>query len=123
MRDLQVFRTDRQNKWNNGENRIRTIQALAKEINRRIREELGITVSVGVSWNKIFAKFGSDYKKPDAITVITKDNFKSIVWPQPVEDLLYVVPATKRKLNGSCTEKATGILRAKKPKLVRRAIK
>ena len=53
-----------------------------------------------MSWNKIFAKFGSDYKKPDAVTVITKDNFKDIVWPQPVEDLLYVGPATKRKLNG-----------------------
>lgn len=76
------------------------VEKIAKEINRRIREELGITVSVGVSWNKIFAKFGSDYRKPDAITVITKDNFRDIVWPQPVEDLLYVGPATKRKLNG-----------------------
>ncbi|HCM24727.1 MAG TPA: DNA polymerase IV [Ruminococcaceae bacterium] len=75
-------------------------EKIAKEINRRIREELGITVSVGVSWNKIFAKFGSDYKKPDAVTGITKDNFKEIVWPQPVEDLLYVGPATKKKLNG-----------------------
>ena len=75
-------------------------ESIAHEINRRIKEELGITVSVGVSWNKIFAKFGSDFKKPDAVTVITKDNFKDIVWPQPVEDLLYVGPATKRKLNG-----------------------
>ena len=73
---------------------------IAQEINRRIKSELGITVSVGVSWNKIFAKFGSDYKKPDAVTVIARDNFKDIVWPQPAEDLLYVGPATKRKLNG-----------------------
>jgi DNA polymerase-4 len=75
-------------------------ERIAKEINRRVREELGITVSVGVSWNKIFAKFGSDYKKLDAITVITKNNFRDIVWPQPIEDLLYVGPATKKKLNG-----------------------
>ena len=75
-------------------------EKIAYEINRRIREELGITVSVGVSWNKIFAKFGSDYKKPDAVTVINQNNFRDIIWPQPVEDLLYVGPATKRKLNG-----------------------
>ncbi|NTU88687.1 MAG: DNA polymerase IV, partial [Actinobacteria bacterium] len=63
------------------------------------KAELGITVSIGLSWNKIFAKFGSDYKKPDAITVITPENYRDIVWSAPVEDLLYVGPATKRKLN------------------------
>ena len=73
---------------------------IAQEISRRIKEELGVTVSIGVSWNKIFAKFGSDYKKPDAITVIDPDNYKEIVWRQPVEDLLDVGRATKRKLNG-----------------------
>lgn len=73
---------------------------IANEINRRIKTELGITVSVGVAWNKIFAKFGSDYKKPDAVTVITRDNYRDIIWPQSVEDLLYVGPATKQKLNG-----------------------
>ena len=73
---------------------------IAQEISRRMKEELGVTVSIGVSWNKIFAKFGSDYKKPDAITVIDPDNYKEIVWRQPVEDLLYVGRATKRKLNG-----------------------
>ena len=75
-------------------------ELIAKEISERIKFELGITVSIGVSWNKIFAKFGSDYKKPDAITVITKENYRDIIWPQPVEDLLYVGSATKRKLNG-----------------------
>lgn len=74
--------------------------AIAQEISRRMKEELGVTVSIGVSWNKIFAKFGSDYKKPDAITVITPDNYQDIVWRKPVEDLLYVGKATKRKLNG-----------------------
>ena len=52
----------------------------AKRISNRIKRELGITVSVGVSFNKVFAKLGSDYKKPDAVTVITKDNYKNIVW-------------------------------------------
>ena len=73
---------------------------IAQEISRRMKEELGVTVSIGVSWNKIFAKFGSDYKKPDAITVISPENYQEIVWRQPVEDLLYVGRATKRKLNG-----------------------
>ncbi len=73
--------------------------AIAQEIRRRVKYELGITVSVGVSWNKIFAKFGSDYKKPDAVTVITHENYKDIVWKSPCSDLLFVGPATKRKLN------------------------
>lgn len=72
---------------------------IANEISRRIKFELGITVSIGVSWNKIFAKLGSDYKKPDAITAITKDNYQEIVWKLPVGDLLYVGSATRRKLN------------------------
>ena len=72
----------------------------AHEIRKRIREELGITVSIGVSYNKIFAKLGSDYQKPDAVTLITKENYRQIAWPLPLSDLLYVGPATKRKLNG-----------------------
>ena len=72
----------------------------AQEIRKRIREELRITVSIGVSYNKIFAKLGSDYRKPDAVTLITKENYRQIAWPLPVTDLLYVGPATKRKLNG-----------------------
>ena len=72
---------------------------IAQEISSRIKRELGITVSIGVSWNKIFAKLGSDYKKPDAITVIDKENYQKIVWPLPVEDLLYVGRATRKKLN------------------------
>lgn len=72
---------------------------IAREINSRIKEELGITVSIGVSFNKIFAKFGSDYKKPDAITCITRENYKTIIWNSPAQDLLYVGKATKKKLN------------------------
>lgn len=70
----------------------------AEEIRLRVREELGITVSVGVSFNKVFAKLGSDYKKPDATTVISRENYRKIVWPLPVEDLLFVGPATRRRL-------------------------
>lgn len=71
---------------------------IANQISNRIKRELGITVSIGVSWNKIFAKLGSDYKKPDAITVISKENYKDIVWKLPASDLLYVGKSTEKKL-------------------------
>ena len=71
---------------------------IAEQISRRIKHEMGLTVSIGISWNKIFAKFGSDYKKPDAITDINRENYKQIVWSSPVSDLLYVGRATQRKL-------------------------
>ena len=72
---------------------------IADTIRRRLRETLGITASVGVSFNKIFAKLGSDLHKPDATTVITPDNFRQLVWPLPVGELLYVGHATERKLH------------------------
>lgn len=72
---------------------------IANIIRERVKKEIGITVSVGVSWNKIFAKLGSDMKKPDAVTEITEENYKEIVWNLPVEDLLYVGKATKQKCN------------------------
>ncbi len=74
---------------------------VAQEISERTKAELGVTVSIGVSWNKIFAKFGSDYKKPDAITVITKENYRRVVWEAPVRSLLYVGAATERKLRAA----------------------
>lgn len=77
----------------------KTGEEIGREINRRVREEIGITVSVGISFNKVFAKLGSDYKKPDAVTVITKENYKDIVWSLPCSDLLMVGPATTKKLN------------------------
>lgn len=70
----------------------------AREINRRVKRELGLTVSVGVSWNKVFAKLGSDYRKPDAVTLISRDNYRDIVWPLPAEELLYVGRSTRVKL-------------------------
>jgi len=71
---------------------------LADEIRRRVREEFKLTCSIGVSFNKIFAKLGSDYKKPDATTVITEENFRDIVWPLPAADLLFVGGATASRL-------------------------
>ncbi len=72
---------------------------IAETIQQRIYNEIGLTSSIGVSFNKIFAKLGSDYKKPMGITVITKNNYRSIVWPLPVEDLLYVGRSTAGKLH------------------------
>lgn len=71
---------------------------IAHEIRCRIKEELGITVSIGVSFNKTFAKLGSDYKKPDAVTVFSRENFRQLVWPLPAGELLYVGRATRKKL-------------------------
>ena len=73
---------------------------IAREISDRMKFELGITCSIGVADNKITAKLGSDYKKPDAITRIERDNYREMVYPLPVEDLLYVGPATSKKLRG-----------------------
>lgn len=72
--------------------------AIADLLRRRVREELGITISVGVSWNKTFAKMGSDYKKPDATTVITRADVPAKVWPLPVTDLLFVGRAADKVL-------------------------
>lgn len=72
--------------------------SIAKEISNRMKSELGITVSIGVSFNKIFAKLGSDYKKPDAITTMYSDEFQTKAWNLPVGDLLYVGRSTNRKL-------------------------
>ena len=73
-------------------------KTIADTLRKRIKEELGITISVGVSFNKVFAKLGSDYKKPDATTVITRENFKEIVFPLPVCDMLYVGKKTAMQL-------------------------
>ena len=86
-------------------------KALANAIRQRVKRELGLTLSVGVSFNKVFAKLGSDYKKPDATTVISRENWRSIVWPLPVGDLLYVGGAAQ-KLLGQYGVKTIGQLAA-----------
>lgn len=71
---------------------------IADELRRRVREELGLTISVGVSFNKVFAKLGSDYKKPDATTLITRENYREILYPLPVESMLFVGRTTAQAL-------------------------
>lgn len=73
-------------------------EEVAKIIQKRVLEEIGLTISIGVSFNKVFAKLGSDLIKPSGLVVITRENYKETVWPLPVEDLFYVGKATKRKL-------------------------
>ncbi|MDO4546637.1 MAG: DNA polymerase IV [Clostridia bacterium] len=75
-----------------------TGRAIADEIRRRVREELGITVSVGVSFNKVFAKLGSDMKKPDATTVISRENYQNSVWNLPASNMLFVGRSVMKKL-------------------------
>lgn len=71
---------------------------IADEIRTRVRETYGLTLSAGVSFNKIFAKMGSEYKKPDATTVISRDNFKDLLWPLDIGELFFVGEATAGKL-------------------------
>lgn len=72
---------------------------LADMIRERVYYETGLTISVGVSFNKVFAKLGSDYKKPNATTVISRENYRDIVFPLKVEDLLYVGKNTAETLH------------------------
>lgn len=73
---------------------------VADTIRNRIKTELGVTVSIGVSFNKSMAKLGSDLRKPDFTNIISKDNFKEIAWPLPTSDLLFVGRSTAQKLHG-----------------------
>ena len=73
--------------------------AVAEEIKVRLKAETGLTASIGLSWNKIFAKLGSDIAPPDSVAEITRDNMSRTVYPLPVEHLFGVGRATKRSLN------------------------
>lgn len=73
-------------------------ESIAHHIRKTIKSELGLTVSVGVSFNKIFAKLGSDLKKPDAVTVIPRASFRDKLWGLPAKDLMGVGPSTQRVL-------------------------
>jgi len=74
---------------------------VADELRRRVREEIGITISVGVSFSKVMAKMGSDLKKPDATTVLTRENFRERIWPLPAGDLLFAGRSTVQLLERS----------------------
>ena len=74
-------------------------ETLARQIQQEVYETVGLTTSIGFSYNKIFAKLGSDMDKHMGFTIITPENYKDLVWPLPVEDLFYVGRATQRKLN------------------------
>ncbi len=77
---------------------ISRAKGIAEEIRESVKSEIGLTVSIGVSFTKIFAKLGSDMKKPDAVTVISRENYQSLVWPLNVGELLYAGPRTTKKL-------------------------
>lgn len=96
-------------------------KAVADQIRQVVRDETGLTLSVGVSFNKVFAKLGSDYKKPYATTVIGPEDFKRMVWPLPVESLLYVGRTTRKTLNGLGVRNI-GQLAAADPEQLRQAL-
>ena len=77
----------------------RPMEEVADEIRQTVKKELGITVSVGASFNKIFAKLGSDMKKPDGLTIITRENFKEKIWNLPASELLFAGRSTVKKLS------------------------
>ena len=72
---------------------------IADELRETVKRELGLTLSAGVSFNKIFAKMGSDYKKPDATTVITRENYKDLLWPLDIREMFFVGKVTADKLH------------------------
>ena len=92
---------------------------IAEDIRKTIRRELGLTVSIGVSFNKVFAKLGSDLKKPDAISFITPQNFKEVVWPLPVNSMIGIGPATEAKLNSIGIYTLGGLAKAENERLKR----
>lgn len=95
--------------------------AIADAIRARAAAELGLTLSVGVSFNKVFAKLGSDYRKPDATTVISRENWRDIVWPLPLGSLLYAGPAAQRAL-GQYGVRTIGDLAGADPSLPERLL-
>lgn len=77
------------------------VMLVANEISGRVKDELGLTVSVGVSWNKVFAKLGSDTDPGDGIVSITRENYRDVAWPMAASEMIYVGPATARKLHAA----------------------
>jgi len=76
-----------------------TPEQIANKLREEVKAKTGLTISVGVSFTKTFAKLGSDLKKPDATTVINRDNYKQVIWPLDVSEMLMIGSKTKAKLN------------------------
>ncbi len=93
---------------------------MADTIRNTVKKRLGLTVSVGVSFNKVFAKLGSDYRKPDATTLISRDNYRQIVWPLPVTDLLFVGRAAAQTLQTMQIETIGALAHADRDLIFRR---
>lgn len=85
---------------------------VAQEISGRVKSELGLTVSTGISWNKVFAKLGSDTDPGDGVIAITRDNYKEVAWPMAASEMIYVGPATARKLHAAGYETIGDVARA-----------
>lgn len=96
-----------------------TGRQIADQIRERVKTQFGLTLSAGVSYNKIFAKMGSEYKKPDATTEITRENYKDILWPQPAGDMFFVGKATAAKLYSSLGIKTIGDIANTSPESLR----
>lgn len=94
---------------------------IADELRAVVRRETGITISVGVSFNKIFAKMGSDYQKPDATTVITRENYRAVLFPLPVRALLFVGKSTEDTLL-KCGIRTIGDLAESAPEYLKRLL-
>lgn len=94
---------------------------IAETLRQTMKDELGLTISIGVSFNKVFAKLGSDLKKPDAITYIPAYDFKKIIWPLPVSDILGAGKATTKKLN-LYSIRTIGDLAHAKPELLKQLL-
>lgn len=91
---------------------------IADQIRETVKKELGLTLSAGVSFNKIFAKMGSEYKKPDATTVITRENYKKIIWPMDISEMFFVGKATADKLKTAGIHTIGDLANTSRPLLV-----
>ena len=96
-------------------------KTIADTIRETVKRELGLTLSAGVSYNKIFAKMGSEYKKPDATTLITRENYKDILWPLSAGEMFFVGKATLEKLTRSGI-KTIGDIACTDPQLLKRLL-
>ena len=94
-------------------------EEIAERIRREVQNELGLTVSIGVSFNKVIAKLASELKKPNAVTVVSKENYRKIVWRLPVSELWLVGGATEKTLNGIGVHTIGDLANAKEEMLVK----